>query len=336
MSRLVTPWSAGRTTLACLLVALGGLGLLVAEHWYLEGRRRDNLAARADQVAVQKVEAARAALAAGRADEAITLLEAAQAVEGAGNHADAAALLHQAQQEQAEALFRSAGLALQRRDVAGARRLLRLYLAHAQARDVAGARALQAEIDLALSEHHANAVLARLSDADLRTFARGGGLPEMDGLRTPAARELFQETVRRGLLREQQRRAARRGAAALARARQEASLRRTPTFARLQAFAADVRRRLGEEKALAARQDQALAQLFAQVGVADSAEQDSIRARLRQGSPRRQLEALVARQRTESKRDFRLSGRPAPGEAALFDELVDRELDALRASLKGP
>jgi hypothetical protein len=330
-------WSPGRTTLACLLLTLAGLAFLLAEHWYLEGRRQDSRAARARQAQAQKVEAARAALAAGRPEEAIALLEAVQAAAGADRDVEGEALLYQARQKQAEALFRAAGAALARKDGAAAGRLLRAYLAHPQAAERGGARALLAELDLAQSQREAKAVLARLSDAELLALAGGGELPGHDRLRTPGARELFKDTVRRSLAGEQWRREERRRAARLARARLEGGLRRTPAFDRLLAFTADVRRRLAEEKALAARQEQALARLFEQVEVAGTAERQRIRARLHpEGSPRRQLAARVARQRTESKRDFRSSGRPGLAEAALFDELVDRELDALLAQIKGP
>jgi hypothetical protein len=86
------------------------------------------------------------------------------------------------------------------------------------------------------------------------------------GSRNQDVRALLEETLLRHLPAERERRAA--GVAG-----QQARLRASPASRELQAFKEEVRQKARQEEELAARQEKALQQVFAQLGVTDAAEQ---------------------------------------------------------------
>jgi hypothetical protein len=315
-------------------VVAGALALLAAEWLYLHLRQQEHAAAWADQVVAARVEAAEAHLARRDWDKAIGLLQTALEVDGARNREVAQAALLRARRGQAGALLEAARGAVAAKDVARALALLKEYRAHPQAPDPDAAACLQADLDRATDDASARVLLENWSDTDLAFFAAGGRLGKDMWSGDRAAEEVFKDTLRRHLPAEQARREARREAQrreeagrAAERARQEARLRGTPLFRDLLAFLADVRWRLAEEDQLARRQEQALAQLFAQLNVTDQAERERLRATFTadRRAARKALAEAADRKRAETKQAFRRLPDCKPADAEVFDRLVDGE-----------
>jgi hypothetical protein len=318
------------------LLLLGALAF-VGEFWYLHRRQEARAAAWATQVAAAKMETARVHMARREWSAALRVLQEALDTEKAGNHDEARALLLEARRGEADALLEAAGAAVAHKDVSGARRFLRDYLDHPQAADLERARQMQDDIAYATSDQEAEQVLAGLSDADLERFARQGILAPTSRSLSPDVGAIFRDTLGRylpGELRKREdRRAAERAEAARRAAelaRQEERLRQTPTFREFARFVLATRTAYRQQKQLADRQQQAMAQLFVQLGVGDADEQQRIRTGLQDGAePGRVLEEAVVRQRVAVKQAYRRSPEFAEADAAVFDRLVDQELDAL-------
>jgi hypothetical protein len=261
-------------------------------------------------------------------------------VDRATNREEAHPLLDEARRGQAEALLETASLAVAHKDSADALRLLHAYLAHSHATNAERARLLRDDLTRATSEEEAAHLLARLSDDALSLFAKRGQLVGEDGIRTAAAREIFKDTLRRNLKREQQQREARREVERLAverraieRTRRIARLCDTPAFRDLSAFVAQTLKQARDRQELSQQGEADLEQLFQQLGVKDPAEQAEIRANLL-GRDERTTTAAVNRKRAEIKRVYRASPRFNAADGELFDQLVDQELDKLLKTLK--
>jgi hypothetical protein len=312
-----------------LTLILAG-SLILAEYLWLRARHTAQTIAQANARVGDEVETARAHLAVQNWDEAIRHLEDALAVDRATNHAEVHPLLDEARRGQADALLEAAGLAVAHKDSAGALRLLHAYLAHPYAANPEHARRLRDDLARATSDDEAARLLARLSDEALNLFEKRGQLVEEDDLHTAAAREIFQDTLRRNLTRELQRRETQREVErltaerrAVERARRIARLRDTPAFRELSTFIAQTLEQSRD------RQEADLGQLFQQLGVNDPAEQAEIRADLMGRDERASATASVERKRAEIKRDYRASPAFNAADGELFDQLVDQELDEL-------
>jgi hypothetical protein len=324
-----------------IVALLGCLTLAGGEYWYLHQRQEEQAVALANEVVAAKMEAARAHMARDHWNEAILALTEARAAHKATTHDQIDALLTTARQGQAAALLQAAEAAVAGKDAAAALRLLREYLDHPNATQPERATRLRDEIERAVSREKAVALLAGLSDDDLALFAEQGQLAETDDIRTEGVREIFKDTLRKNLDREQQKRQAKRDRERLAaerlaaeRARQVARLRDTPAFRGLIAFVARTRAQHREREELARRQKMAMAQLFRQLNVNDPAEQEKIRADLEGRGDTRAIIDAVDKKRAEVKRAYRDSADFNPADRALFDQLVDQELDALLKEMK--
>jgi hypothetical protein len=318
-----------RTVVVSLLVVVGGAGLILAEYWYLQKRHESTVSIRADQTVAERVEAARSALAKGDSDGAIDLLEQALEIEGAHSYGEARTLLARARQGQARALLDGALADVVARHAPAARRKARAYLAHPRAADPDQARRLLAELDLAESSAEATARLAKMSDAELTAFAASGVLRDGPDLSIPGTRAIFEHTLRGQLPREQHK----RGARLLALAQQEARLRRTGHFQGVQAFVAGTQAKLDKEKQRRVREQKALGVLLQELGVRDAGEEKELKARLAPAGPPEGYAERVAKKRAEVKSAFRQAADSTPADAAVFDRLVDAELDGLLARL---
>jgi hypothetical protein len=171
-----------------------------------------------------------------------------------------------------------------------------------------------------------------MSDRALALLARDGQLPGDGPVRDAGAREIFKDTLRRHLPREEQKREAKRAAELAKMAR----LRGTLPFMQLTEFMRTTAHKHREQKDLTARQERALVLLFRQLNVTDRREQARIRAGLLEGRDTAGLEANVARKGEEVKQAFRRSRSYSRDDAEAFDRLVDRELDRLLKELKKP
>src|SRR5262249_49760202 len=149
------------------------------------------------------------------------------------------------------------------REVTTARRKARAYLTNPQAAEPDRARQILAELDRAESSAEANALLAGMSDQELHAFARTGKLTGGPVLSILGTREIFQQTVRAQLAQERQKRAARVQAAA----HQVQLLRQTVLFKEVQAFALATKAEWQRRMQQRAREQQALAVLFQELGV---------------------------------------------------------------------
>src|SRR5262249_20185570 len=97
-----------RLLIICLVIVLGGVGLILAEVWYLRARRADRRVAWADEAVTARVEEYRRLLAQGQRDEAVRQLEMALLIDGARNKEEARHLLHQIEQQKAAVILGSA------------------------------------------------------------------------------------------------------------------------------------------------------------------------------------------------------------------------------------
>jgi hypothetical protein len=241
-------------------------------------------------------------------------------------------VLLEAQQGQAGAVLAGARAAIARKDAPRALALLRDYLSHPWAAEPEWATLLQGEVERAVSDRAALGRLGQMSDRELALFAADGRLAEGGGIRDGGVRAIFQDTLRRHLPGEQGRRAARREAERL----REARLRGTPAFRDLTAFLAGARKAHREQGDLARKREKALAQLFAQLGVTDPAEQDTIRAGLAERREAPAVADAVARKREQVKKALRRAPDHDRADLEAFDRLVDRELDGLLQEMKKP
>lgn len=319
-----------------LLVFCLGSGFIIAEYRYLHGRRESQTVAWANERVADRLATARAHLDARHWNEAIHHLEDALTIENATNREEVHALLAQVRRSQADDLLDAAELAVQRKDVAAAFRLLRAYLAHPHAARLDRGRRLHDDLERATSDAHADRVLARLSDDALKRFEQNGQLNAKEGMTTAGARAIFRDTLRHRLPEELRRRQAKREGERLAaerhaaqREKRIAELRKTPTYRALTAFIARMHKTLEERQELSHRQEAALGLLLRQLRINDPREQAKIRGNLLENEDRAELAEAVHRQRAEIKHTFRTAPEHNAADDALFDRLVDRELDDL-------
>jgi hypothetical protein len=324
-------------TLPALALAGGALLLIAAEFVYLRGRRADREAAAADRLVAARVETAEAHLAHGEWDQALPLLHEALAAEKARNRDLVPPVLLRAQRDQATALFERARAALDRKDGPAALALLRAYREDPHAPDPEAAACLQEDLEQAMNDAGAVQLLSRWSDASLTLFVESGWLDAEDWVGDAAAGEVFKDTLRRHLAAEKRKREEQRALRRREeerrmgkRAAQEARIRSSAAYRDLVAFLAASREELAEEGQLAGRRERALEQFLSQIPVADDTEREGIRARLtaERREANRAFADLVARRRAEIKQAFRRVDFD-PDDAAVFDQRVDQEMDAL-------
>jgi hypothetical protein len=316
-----------RLLIVCLVLVLGGAGLIRFESWYLQARREDRLAERADERVSARIEASQRHRARGEWDEVERQLQMALLVEGARNKDEVHHLLRRLREDRAATILDAAGQALAGRDVPRAQQLLRAYLEHPDAADQQGARRLQADLARALSEEEAGKQLARLSDEELARCEAGGPLPA-EGTFSPEVRPLWRETLLRGVARERG-----RGRRAEGHRRFWARLWATPAGRRLRAFVDEVLADVGEDAGATPTEEVAFRLLWDQLGVTEGARR-RLRRTLRQRHLPEELERRVARQRAAIKREFREFPEAASADAAAFDRLVDDQLDRLLAAVR--
>jgi hypothetical protein len=132
---------------------------------------------------------------------------------------------------------------------------------------------------------------------------------------------VLDQTLRAHLPSEQQKRQAR--------ARLEDRLRRSAPFQELRHYAEAVLKR--DLAGLTRGQDRALARLFEEFGFTGAGEQAAVRSRLRDGPT--EVRALLTRKQAEVKRAFRAAQAVESAQLALFDELVDEEVNRLLTGL---
>jgi hypothetical protein len=310
--------------------------ILRAEFTWLRARQQARSVAWANDTVTEKIALARAHLAEQKWNEAIRQLEDALAVDQASNREEARSLLEEVQRGQAESLLKMAREALARQQTENAHHWLEAYLAHSHAQNVEEARLLRADLERAVSDEEAARVLARLSDAELSVFQKDGHLTVRDGLHSLATRAIFQQTLRRNVPRELKQRQAQREADRLARqlhaaehARHVARLRQTRAFQSLTAFVSQTLSLTSAQQQATRQQEVELQVLFAELNVNDPAERAEIRANLTGGDDRLSPRQSAERKRTEVKRAYRDSDEFASADRALFDQLVDEEVDRL-------
>jgi len=314
---------------------------LAGEYVWLHARQEARAIAQDNERVADRMELARAHLATQHWEEAIRHLEDAQAIERATNREVIRPLLEQARRGQAEALLEAAGLAIVHKDAANALRLLHAYTVHPWATNLDRAHLLRKDLERATSSEEAAQFLAHLSEDALALFDKHGQLTEDAGLHTDGARQIFKDTLRRHLRKEMQHRQARREVERLAverraaeHARQIARLRAMPAFREVSAFMAQTLDHHHERQQTAQRQEADLAQLFQQLGVNDTKEQAAIRADLMGNEGQTNIAESVVRQRAAIKHAYRSSPAFNAADRALFDRLVDEELDKLLKMLK--
>jgi hypothetical protein len=317
--------------------------LIVAEFVWLRGHQQARKTAWAKARVQDYIAAARVCISEQHWDAAIRKLEDALDVEAATNREEVSGVLAEARRGQAESMMEAAGIALAHRRTDDALRLLRAYLALPQAEHLERARLMRDDIERALSDDEAVLLLERLSDEALTVFQEKGQLTEDDGLHTAATHALFLDTLRRNTAKEVRKREARREVARLTeqrraaeQARRIARLRATPGFQALTAFLARTREQSRAQEQLAQRQEAELGELFQQLGVEDIAEQQKIRADFLNSDELPNIREQVERKRAEVKRVYRQSSEAHAADQALFDQLVDQEVDAYLKMLPEP
>jgi hypothetical protein len=317
-----------------ILIVVFAVLLILVECTWLQRRRQAQRIAWANAQVEQKVAAARIHLQEQHWNEAIRELEDALDVEGATNGNIVDPVLEKARRGQAEALLDAASIALAHRRPDDALRLLRAYLAHPQAGRLDRACLLRDDLERALSDDEAMRLLMRLSDEALTLFAEKGQLTVDDGLHTEATRLFFQETLRRNVAKERQKRQAQREVARLSeerraaeQARRIARLRKAPAFHSLSTFLAQMQEQLRDQQLRALRQKAELERLFQILGVNDAVEQEQIRADLLDRQTPADIREQIERKRTEVKHTYRDDPQFHRANGALFDQLVDQEVD---------
>jgi hypothetical protein len=307
-----------------------------------ESARREAEQATANQLVAAKVEAARAHMARQDFDEAIKVLDGALAVEHASRLDDARLALLQARQGKADLLLDGAAAAVTRRNPAQARRLLKDYLAHPDASRRARATVLLNELDRATDDEAVAQLLSGLSDEQLTALAEKGLPPAAEPLTDEGMRELYRETLRRHLLKEQEvRLARRREAQAVAERRErerkerEDRLRAEPLFVEAVSFAAGVRKQFQEQTRQRLQEERALELFFRETNLNDETAREKAREALRAGREPSDFLRQVILKKGQVKKDFRRTPNHDPADEELFDRLVDDELDRLLTEIKG-
>jgi len=343
--------AAGRekesTFLICTIMSVTGLILIGALVWHLETRRRVATEQGANQAVAGKVEAAREHLAHRDWDRAVELLEQAVATENATCFGDGPQLLARAQRGQAGAVLEAAEAAVGRQDAAGSLKLLRDYLANPHATEKGRALRLKGEIELAVSDEKAVALLRGLPDQALLRFGQDGTLPAIDGIHHPVVREMYRQRLRGQLACEQHRRVA---AARLAREKQLAEARRVreeqekrmariqsaPVFRDLMEFVALMEKKHRDREA-DDDDPELLAIALEELGVTDPQEQSKLLGDRRSGQQAedRTVEQ-ISRKRANVKERFRSYKDFDEADRELFDRAVDWVLDRLLEEIKAP
>jgi hypothetical protein len=328
-----------------ICVAVGVLVVVATALWRVETlhseAERKAAVEVANRVVAAKVETARARMTGRDFEGALQSLDDALATPDATRLDDARLMLLQARQGKANALLEGAAAAVARRNVAKARQLLQEYLVHPYADQRTKATLLLDELGRASADEDAIRLLATLTDEKLSAVAETGLLPEGEHLTDEGMRDLYRDTLRRHVPREQQARAARRDAAiAMDKKREreqverEERLRVSARFLEVKAFAESVRKLTSTQRAQRQEQDRALEQFLNQTGVNNPAARENARQAIRAGRDGENAVLLVARRKAQAKKDYRQAKEYDPADEETFDSLVDQELDRLLAELK--
>lgn len=323
--------AVGFGVLALIAVLIGGVW------WSMHAQAEANAVVWANQLSAARMDTARAHMSQNRWDDAVRTLQEALAIDRITCREEIAAELARAESGQADALLLSAREATLHREPDRARRLLLAYRRHPRCSDGAAALALEEEIDHALSDAEARRWLRQLSEAALAQLSGPDAPIEKVDLKEAGARLLFLDTARKHLPAELRRRQGLHQAALqeeanrqAQRRRQEARLRNTAEFRRLAAFVADSRKQYRQQQQLAQQQERALQLLYRQLKITAADEQQRLRRELIvEGGLQRSLEDALAVRRGQAKQECRRSGAYSAADINVFDELVDREVDAL-------
>jgi hypothetical protein len=248
-----------------------------------------------------------------------------------------------------------------RRQWKPALRLLHEALATDNATDKARARALLGDIELATSDARALALLKVISERAFNAFAKRGRLADLKLIGNDCLRTVYRETLRRNLPKAQAVRAAdcrRREQERLARAaaqrqrrvqeqaRRAARLCATPVYRELSEFIARARKQDKDHRTLLEDYDKKLVEasgfLLAGNQVNDPAlQQELARVRREQAQEQKriagwrdQLEELISRIRANVKERIRTYRGFDDADWKAFDQLADRQLDALWGTIK--
>jgi hypothetical protein len=318
---------------AAVLIALGvGVTLF---HIREEQRRTT-----ANAVVSAKVTAAQAHIAHRDFDAALKVLDEALATEHATRLDDARLALLQARQGQADRLLDDAGAAIARRHIDEARGLLNDYLVHPYASQQPRARRLLDDLARA-TDDEAAARLVDLPDDKFTAFAEEGQRAVLATVSDEGVRAIYQDTLKRQIVKEQEKRDARRAAELAtaqrrdrAQAEREERVRATPTFQDLTAFLNGVRKQQREQAERRQREEKALELFFAQTGVTDAAEKQKARDDLRAGRSEEDLSRVVVRKKVQAKKDYRASKDHEEADEETFDRLVDVAVEGLLRELR--
>jgi hypothetical protein len=311
--------------------------LVGAVWWSVQAQAEAKAVVWANQLAAARMDTARAHMNQNRWDEAIRTLQEALAIEKATSREEVLALLERAEAGQADALLGGAREAAQHREPERARQLLHAYRRHPRAAEVEAATRLEEEIDYAVSDAEARRWLMQLSDAALQQLPGPDAPTEAVALKDAGARAIFLDTARKQLPAELRRRDGLRQAALLEAARRqalrqrhEARLRATAEFRQLDNFVASTRKQLRQNLKLAGKQEEALGLLYRQLNIGTAAEQQAVREELVvEGGYRHAMEDALAARCSEAKQACRRSGAFSAADIAVFDDLVDEEVDGL-------
>jgi hypothetical protein len=201
-----SPWKQPSTVLLASLTSVVGLAVIFWLWTVLEAKHRAGLVQWANDTVREHTRAAEQHLANREWDEALSDLEQALATPHTTDLDKAQALWNRARQGRIEALLESALAAIRQQDLDTARPLLQQYLAHPLAAQRQEARLWQEALMQATSDEMAAALLQKLPNETLATFARDGLDAEVSRIRQEPLQPIYRETLKRNLAREQERR----------------------------------------------------------------------------------------------------------------------------------
>jgi hypothetical protein len=329
-----------RWVVASVVAIALGLG---ATLYYLNGerskQREKDAIATANAVVSAKVTAAQAHIAHRDFDAALKVLDEALATENATRLDDARLALLQARQGQADRLLDDAGAAIAGRHIDEARRLLNDYLVHPNASQQPRARRLLEDLARATDEEAA-ARMVDLPDDKFTAFVEEGQRAVLATISDDGVRAIYKDTLQRHIVKEQEKRAARRAAEQAAakrrdraQAEREERVRATPAFQDLTAFLDGVRKQHREQAGRRQSEEKALELFFAQTAVTDAAEKQKAREALRAGRVE-DVSLAVTRKKVQAKKDYRASKDHDEADEETFDRLVDMAVETLLRELR--
>jgi hypothetical protein len=332
-----------RTVLIAAAAALGLL-VIVAGLWHLHGKqqeheqrvaaeRAEERVAVANMLAASRAATGRAYLASQDWEAALKALHKARATENATDFEEIDSLIALAEQGQANALLEKALSALRRREVPEGLRLLKAYLAHPRASKKKRAEQLVAQVRRASAADRAAVQLRRLSDAELLTLEvqpppagldallrRLSGPSRQDLLTDAVVQPIFLDTLRAGLAKERQRRAA----LLAARLERERRGRDTAPYKEMAELAAGLRQRYLTERAMLDKQKRALTRLVRELNITGE-DLDKLRKEIEDAEKKTAaLKQTFAARRGAARKAFQALKDFTRTDLEVFEQLLDR------------